>query len=163
MRRGFLWAIEGRDIAIEQGLSIDIFKNKQKCFNTRLLRCAKCQMQEVYMKRRKLVLLDVAILAAYFKNLINTFQNTEVVACADLVAERAEAKAEEFGVSACSVEELLQNPEIEIVVNLTTPQAHYEVCNDVLSAGKHVYVEKPLCLTREDGKKLLQKLKKKIF
>lgn len=114
------------------------------------------------MKRRKIGIIGCGnISGIYFKNLINTFQNTEVVACADLVAERAEAKAEEFDVSACSVEELLQNPEIEIVVNLTTPQAHYEVCNDVLSAGKHVYVEKPLCLTREDGKKLLQKAKEK--
>ena len=40
MRRGF-GAIEGRDIAIEQGLSIDIFKNEAKCFNTRLLRMCK--------------------------------------------------------------------------------------------------------------------------
>ena len=44
---------------------------------------------------------------------------------------------------ACSVEELLQDPKIEIVLNLTTPKAHYEVSKAALEAGKHVYVEKP--------------------
>ena len=41
------------------------------------------------------------------------------------------------------MEELLEDPEIEIVLNLTTPKAHYEVCKAALEAGKHVYVEKP--------------------
>lgn len=92
----------------------------------------------------------------YFKNLTQLFHITEVVACADLIPERAEEKAKEFGVpKACSVDELLADPEIEIVVNLTIPAAHTEVNLAALNAGKHVHCEKPLAITREDGKKVL--------
>lgn len=97
----------------------------------------------------------------YFTNLTKTFRNTRVIACADIIPERAGEKAAEFGVKACTVDELLKNPEIEIVVNLTIPKAHYEVFDAALSYGKHVHVEKPLCLTREDGKKLISKAKEK--
>ncbi len=50
---------------------------------------------------------------------------------------------------------MLADPEIEIVVNLTTPLPHYEVCKAALEAGKHVHVEKPLSITREQGKELV--------
>lgn len=92
----------------------------------------------------------------YLKNLTKTFKITEVAACADIIIERAQEKAEKYGISkACSVEELLADPDIEIVVNLTIPQAHAEICIAALNAGKSVYVEKPLSITREDGKKII--------
>lgn len=98
----------------------------------------------------------------YFKNLTQTFQITEVVACADLVLERAVEKAKEFNIpKACSVEELLADPEIKIVVNLTIPAAHTEVNLAALNAGKHVHCEKPLATTREDGKKVIELARKK--
>lgn len=97
------------------------------------------------------------ISSIYLKNLTQVFQNTEVVACADLLLERAQEKAEEFGIpKACSVEELLADEEIRIVVNLTIPNAHAEVSLAALEAGKSVYVEKPLAITREDGQKVLR-------
>jgi len=68
---------------------------------------------------------------------------------------RARAKAEEFGLRARTVDELLADPEIEIVVNLTTPQAHAEINLRALEAGKHVHTEKPLAVTRADGQKTL--------
>ena len=80
----------------------------------------------------------------------------EVVACADLLLERAQAKAQEFGVRACTVEELLADPEVEIVVNLTIPQAHAEVSIAALAAGKSVYTEKPLAVRREEGRRMLE-------
>ncbi len=81
----------------------------------------------------------------------------EVAACADLDLERAKAKAGAHGIpKACTVAELLADPEIQIVVNLTIPKAHYEVCLATLNAGKSAYVEKPLSLTREQGRELLQ-------
>ncbi len=90
------------------------------------------------------------------------FDWVEIVAFADLVREKAEAKAAEHGSArACSVEELLADGEIRIVVNLTIPGAHYEVAMAALEAGKCVHTEKPLCLTREEGKKLLAKAKEK--
>ncbi len=68
------------------------------------------------------------------------FEILDIVACADMVPERAQAKAADFGVpKACSVEELLADPEIEIVVNLTIPHAHAEVALAALEAGKCTY------------------------
>lgn len=91
-----------------------------------------------------------------------TFQILDIAACADLDLSRAKAKAEEHGVpKACTVEELLADPEIRIVVNLTIPNAHYSVCKAALEAGKHVHVEKPLSITREEGKELLDIAKAK--
>lgn len=91
-----------------------------------------------------------------------TFEILDIVACADLIPERAKSKAEEFGIpKACSTEELLADSEIEIVVNLTIPKAHAEVSLAALEAGKHVYVEKPLAVTREDGQKILETAKVK--
>jgi predicted dehydrogenase len=85
-----------------------------------------------------------------------TFDILDIVACADLDPERAKAKAAEHGVpKACTVEALLADPEIRIVVNLTIPNAHYSVCKAALEAGKNVHVEKPLSITREEGRELL--------
>ena len=71
--------------------------------------------------------------------------------------ERAEASAAEFGIpKACTVDELLSDPEIGIVLNITIPNAHAEVAFQALEAGKSVYNEKPLAITREDGQKMLQ-------
>ncbi len=98
----------------------------------------------------------------YFRNLTQVFQITEVVACADIIPGRAEERAKEFNVpKACSVEELLADPEIRIVVNLTIPAAHTQVNLAALRAGKHVHCEKPLAITREDGKKVLDLAKEK--
>jgi len=98
----------------------------------------------------------------YLKNLTQLFEVTEVVACADIVKERAISRAAEFGISkACTVEELLRDPDIEIIVNLTTPDAHAEVNIAAIQTGKHVYCEKPLAITREDGIKTLEAATKK--
>ncbi|MCC3373932.1 Gfo/Idh/MocA family protein [Cohnella sp. REN36] len=83
------------------------------------------------------------------------FDSMEVVACADLDVERAKAKGAENGIRGCSVEELLADPDIQLIINLTIPQAHAAVCLQALEAGKHVYVEKPFAVTREDAKRVL--------
>ena len=96
-----------------------------------------------------------AISGAYLK-MCPEFAILRVDACADLLPERARARAEEFGVPrVLGVAELLADPEIEIVVNLTIPQAHYEVALAAVQAGKSVWNEKPLTLTREQGRALL--------
>ncbi len=91
----------------------------------------------------------------YMKNL-KSFEEIELVACADLDVDRAKAKAAEYGIPrGCTVEELLGDEEIDIVVNLTIPAAHAEVSLKALQAGKHVYSEKPLAASLEDGKRIL--------
>lgn len=92
----------------------------------------------------------------YLKNCTQVFNMLDVVACADLIMDRAKSKAQQYNIpKACSVEELLANPDIEIVINLTTPEAHAEVCLAALKSGKNIYVEKPLAITREEGQKIL--------
>lgn len=91
-----------------------------------------------------------------------TFDILDIVACADLDIGRAKAKAEEHNIAkAYTPQELLADPDIDIVINLTIPKAHAEVCLDALEAGKHVYVEKPLAVTREDGMRIKQLAKQK--
>jgi predicted dehydrogenase len=84
------------------------------------------------------------------------FKSFDVVACADLLIERAQGRAEEYGVpKACSTEEIMANPEIEIVLNLTTPDGHHKVAKQAIEAGKSVYNEKPLSIDLADGKELV--------
>jgi predicted dehydrogenase len=85
------------------------------------------------------------------------FQSLDIVACADLVPERARELAARHGVPRpCSVEELLHEPEIELVLNLTVPKAHASVSLAALEAGKHVYLEKPLAVSLEDGQRVVE-------
>jgi predicted dehydrogenase len=92
----------------------------------------------------------------YLKNL-PTFEMVEVVACADLLVERAQKRAEEFGVKkAYTPGELFADGDVDLVVNLTIPKAHADVALAAVKAGKSVYNEKPLCVTREQGRELLR-------
>jgi predicted dehydrogenase len=92
---------------------------------------------------------------AYF-NGAKIFEVLEVAACADINMETAKAKAEEHGCKAQTVEELLANPDVQLVINLTIPAVHAEVSLQALNAGKHVYTEKPLSVNLEDAKKVLE-------
>ena len=77
-----------------------------------------------------------------------------VKACTDLMPEAAAAKAAAYGVAAVGIEEMLADPEIEIVINLTVPLAHAEVSLRAIDAGKHVYSEKPIAATFAEGRGL---------
>ncbi len=85
----------------------------------------------------------------------------DIVACADINMEAAKAKAAEHKVRALTVKELLADPEIRVVINITVPAAHGEVGLAALQAGKSVYNEKPLAVTREDGQKMLELAREK--
>lgn len=91
----------------------------------------------------------------YLRNL-TAFPDLRVLAVADLDPERAAARAARHGVPrACRVDELLADPGIEVVVNLTVPAAHVDVGLAALEAGKHVWSEKPLALDRAGARALL--------
>ncbi|HLI07271.1 MAG TPA: Gfo/Idh/MocA family oxidoreductase [Ktedonobacteraceae bacterium] len=86
-----------------------------------------------------------------------TFDILDIVACSDLFMERAREQAERYGIpDALTVEELLAHPQIELVINLTVPKAHFEVGMAVIEAGKSLYTEKPLSINREQGHQLLE-------
>lgn len=114
------------------------------------------------MKRVKTGIIGCGnISGIYLKNLTGLFEVTELVACADIRLDRAEKCAKEYGILYCTPEEMLANQEIELIINLTTPEAHADLNMKILSAGKHVYVEKPLAISREDGIKTLELAAKK--
>jgi predicted dehydrogenase len=91
---------------------------------------------------------------AYFR-ISKVFRNVEIVACADLVAEVAKARAAQFSVRALKIDELLKDKSIDAVINLTVPASHFDVSLSVLSAGKHAYSEKPFSLTANDAQRLV--------
>lgn len=91
----------------------------------------------------------------YLRNL-TAFPDLRVLRIADLDLTRAAAQAKKYEVPRSgTVAELLADPEVELVVNLTIPAAHVDVGLAALAAGKHVWAEKPLALDRESGRKLL--------
>ena len=90
------------------------------------------------------------ISAAYLKAAKN-FPELAIVSCADALQTNAEKRGEEFGLKVQSVDELLQDKSVDLVLNLTTPQSHVPISLQALEAGKHVYSEKPLALSREEG------------
>ena len=98
------------------------------------------------------------VISANYIEGMRTFAILNIVACTDLDGERAKAKAAHYHIpKACSVEELLADPDIDIVLNLTTPQAHASIALAAIKAGKSVYNEKPLAVTREDAQTILTK------
>lgn len=86
--------------------------------------------------------------ASYFKGL-------EFVACADLLPVASKSTAAAHSIDACSVETLLRRDDVDIVLNLTTPEAHVEISLSAIEAGKHVYTEKPIATSVCDGKRIL--------
>ena len=97
---------------------------------------------------------------AYFDG-AKMFKVLNIVACADINMTAAKTKAAENGCQAQTVKALLANRKIDLVINLTLPAVHAEVSCQILQAGKHVHCEKPLAVTLEDGKAVLDLAHKK--
>jgi predicted dehydrogenase len=73
----------------------------------------------------------------------------------DIDMNRATAKAASHGKRAVSLDEMLNDPDIAIIVNLTPPQAHAEIGRRVIAAGKHFYSEKPFAVTLAEARELV--------
>lgn len=96
------------------------------------------------------------IFPAYMEG-IARFAHLEVVRCADIIPERALAGHERFGIPRYGgPNELLADPEVDIVLNITPPNTHYEVSRGALAAGKHVYSEKPITTRLADADALVE-------
>lgn len=109
----------------------------------------------------KVGLIGVGNIAPAYMRYSRQYAILDVVACSDLDLARAQAFGQEYGLRAMTVEGLLDDPEIELVINLTIPRAHAEVNRAVIAAGKHVYVEKPFAVTRSDGQEVIEAAKAK--
>ena len=99
----------------------------------------------------------------YLKNITETFHEIELTGVCDLVREKAEAAAKKWNVPRIykDMYEAFDDPQVDIILNLTRPDEHYAVTKPALLAGKHVYSEKPLAATFELGQELVQIAKEK--
>ena len=114
------------------------------------------------MNKVKLGIVGSGVISGIYLENCLKFKLLEVAAIADIDLSRARSRAEEYGIpKACSVEELLGDPDIELVLNLTIPAAHAEISLAALEAGKHVYSEKPLAISTEDGRRILELAQRK--
>jgi predicted dehydrogenase len=93
---------------------------------------------------------------AYLTTMKKKFKILEVVGCCDLDQEKAQRTAQKYEIQALTMDEILADASIEIVVNLTTPAAHYPVIKQLLEGGKHVYTEKVLAVELEHAAELLK-------
>ncbi len=84
------------------------------------------------------------------------FNNINIVTCADINIEAANKCAQEYNIQAKNVDDLLADKEIDIILNLTNPLSHYETIKKTLLSNKHSYCEKPLSITFEQGKELVE-------
>lgn len=97
----------------------------------------------------------------YLENCKNKFNILDLVGCSDIKPERSKAKAEKFGIRQMTNEEIWNDPEIELVINITNHTSHYEVSKKSLLAGKHVYGEKMMAVELEEGAELVALAKEK--
>lgn len=97
-----------------------------------------------------------AISRAYLSMAQNFSSTLEITACADLNIDAARAKASEFAIPrVLSVDDLLADDSIEVVLNLTIPKAHAPIALAAIAAGKHTYAEKPLGISRQEGQSIM--------
>jgi len=109
------------------------------------------------MQTCKVGIIGCGTISRQYLKASSMFPILEVAACADLQVDRAQTRANEFGIArACSVHELLADRDIELVVNLTVPKAHASVALAAIEAGKHVWNEKPIAVTRQEAERLLE-------
>ena len=97
-----------------------------------------------------------AISGIYLENMTNMFSNIRPVAVCAAHMESAKAKAEKFGIEACTFSEMLERKDVDIVVDLTPVSEHYRIIKEALLAGKHVYTEKTIAETVFQAKELCE-------
>ena len=100
------------------------------------------------------------IAETYFKS-HKYFNNFRIIKCADIKYSAAKKCASLNKISAVTVKDILKDKEIEIILNLTIPKAHFEISKKALLNNKHVYTEKPMAINFKDGKELVKIAKKK--
>ncbi len=97
-----------------------------------------------------------SVSSRYFRHL-PVYDHLRVLACADAVQGRALAAAQAYGIpKAYPVSEMLADPDVDLVLNLTPPQHHVPVMLAAIEAGKHTYSEKPLAVEREEGARVVR-------
>ncbi|MBI4767895.1 MAG: Gfo/Idh/MocA family oxidoreductase [Deltaproteobacteria bacterium] len=92
----------------------------------------------------------------YFKNTAG-WKILDVIACSSLNRKNAEMQGAKYNIPhVLQAGDIMADPEIELVLNLTVPEAHAEIALSALRAGKHIYNEKPLAIRKEDAQTILR-------
>lgn len=105
----------------------------------------------------RVAIVGCGFVADYYARTLPVHPELELVGVMDRDAERAERFARYYSLSRYdSLDELLDDPRVEIVLNLTNPSSHYEVSKRALLAGKHVYSEKPMAMSFDEAKELVE-------
>lgn len=112
-------------------------------------------MQDVATRPLGVGVIGTGVIAGVYMQNMPLFSGIALRGCADIRPEAAQAQASKYGTQAFSVDQLLASPDIDLILNLTVPNAHFSVSHAALTAGKHVFSEKPLCVTVEDGRRLV--------
>lgn len=109
------------------------------------------------MERFKVGILGCGVISrTYASDIQRFYKQLEIVACADVNLSLAQKLADEFGIpKAYTTQQLLQDPEVQIVINLTPPQFHVALDKQIIAAGKHLFSEKPFAPTLEEAKEVL--------
>lgn len=106
------------------------------------------------MDRLNVGIIGAGNISTSYLSLAPLFRSLDVKAVADISVDAARSRAAEFDVDADDVDGLLGRSNIDIVVNLTIPDAHFDVTRSILESGKHAYSEKPIVLSLEEGEML---------
>lgn len=115
------------------------------------------------MEKIRIGVIGIGDISDVYLNNLKKYDAVEVIACASRGLEKAQRKAAQHGIprAYASGAEVIADPDVDLILNLTTPQAHYEYNLAALKAGKHVYTEKPLAMTYAEGKELISLAREK--
>ena len=83
------------------------------------------------------------------------FNNIKFVACADKFPEVSKKCADQYNIKSLTVDEIIHDTNVDVILNLTIPQAHFEISKLALEAGKHVYSEKPMSIKYDEAHELV--------
>lgn len=98
----------------------------------------------------------LGVISSQYLETLGAHPGVRIAATADLDPARAAAVAERFdGCRALTVDQLIADPDVETVLNLTTPTAHAEVALAALRHHKNVFGEKPLAPGMEDASRIV--------
>jgi len=100
-------------------------------------------------------IIGAGVISGIYMQNMALFPGLALQGCADMRPEAAKAQAAKHGTQAMTLDSLLASPDVDVVLNLTVPNAHFAVSHSALTAGKHVFSEKPLCVAMEDGRRLV--------
>jgi predicted dehydrogenase len=105
----------------------------------------------------RFAIVGCGFVAEFYAKTLPNHQNLEMVGVFDNDAERSHGFAKRYGVRCySSLEEVLSDPTVQLVANLTNPRSHYAITKAALEAGKHVYTEKPLGISVREAEELVE-------